>query len=102
MCIRTCIQVRLDYAMHEVLELLSLGRSRTNINPEVRTYVHSLSNNLLLRQPNNCTEQINVCCANNIGTVPFKGSIAPFFSFLLKYIYLTNICMYKILMMKVP
>ena len=23
--------------MHEVLELLSLGRSRTNINPEVRT-----------------------------------------------------------------
>ena len=32
-------QVRLDYAMKEVLELLNLGRSRTNINPEVCVYV---------------------------------------------------------------
>ena len=30
----------MDHAMHEVLELLSLGRSRTNINPEVSVHVH--------------------------------------------------------------
>ena len=37
------MQVRLDYAMHEVLELLSLGRSRTNINPEVCVHVGTLT-----------------------------------------------------------
>ena len=36
----------MDYAMHEVLELLSLGRSRTNINPEVCIYYRFCSSNM--------------------------------------------------------